>query len=137
MASLLQKLLRKSPPPRIITAFNNNPQAPNLTTPLFIHQPHLIETKPHHPHIINLTPSLDSPKTEDLTPSPSSHIYPSFPFGFCFNPISSTGLLLSERDDVVSGDSQVIWADSVKKKRKRKMNKHKYKKLRKRLRRKT
>ena len=67
-------------------------------------------------------------------------IFPSFPFGYCFNPIASAELGklgVGESEHVESDDARTIWADSVKKKRKRKMNKHKYKKLRKRLRRKT
>ncbi|KDO69423.1 hypothetical protein CISIN_1g035601mg, partial [Citrus sinensis] len=71
----------------------------------------------------------------------SFRFYPSFPFGYCLNPISSTGF--SQLNAIDAGvvetddDATTVWADSVKKKRKKKMNKHKYKKLRKRLRRKT
>uniref|UniRef100_A0A5B7B9X7 Small ribosomal subunit protein mS38 n=1 Tax=Davidia involucrata TaxID=16924 RepID=A0A5B7B9X7_DAVIN len=136
MASLLQKLLSKQSAARIITIFNE-PQSPNLTLPLVTHiqhQPHLTETESHHPYSINLIPFLRPPKTEDSIPSHPLQFYPSFPFGFILNPISSTGFLQSEADDVVSSDSHMIWADSVKEKRKRKMNKRKYKKLRKRLR---
>ncbi|PRQ17150.1 hypothetical protein RchiOBHm_Chr7g0191931 [Rosa chinensis] len=67
-------------------------------------------------------------------------VFPSFPFGYCLNPISQIGserLGLCEADGVGSDDAGTIWADSVKKKRKRKMNKHKLRKLRKSLRRKT
>ncbi|GFS33527.1 hypothetical protein Acr_00g0029020 [Actinidia rufa] len=63
--------------------------------------------------------------------------FPSFPFGFSLNPIGSTGFAPANADDAISGDDQMIYADSVKKKRKRKMNTHKYRKLKKRLRRKT
>lgn len=130
MASVVQKLVRKSLPTRVITALNNKPQASNL----LIHHPHVGETKVNFltPYTINQIPFSGSPKASDAV-----HIYLSFPFGFCLNPISLTGLVQSEPNDVTLGDSQTVWADSVKKKRKRKMNKHKYKKLRKRLQRQT
>ena len=129
MASTLQKLLRKSPATRIVAALQN-PQAPNPTSPLIFHQPHLIEPKPG-------SPFLGSPKAEILTHFQFSQIYPSFPFGFFLNPIYSTGSVPSEAEDAALDDSRTVWADSVKKKRKRKMNKHKYQKLRRRLRRQT
>ncbi|XP_059452229.1 uncharacterized protein LOC132182881 [Corylus avellana] len=129
MASALRRLLRKSPPTRLIAALQN-PQAPNLTVPLVFHQTHLIEPT-------NASTCLGSVKAENLIHSQFSHIYPSFPFGFYLNPICSTGSVPSEAEDAALHDWRTVWADSVKKKRKRKMNKHKYKKLRKRLRRQT
>ncbi|GMP30191.1 hypothetical protein CsSME_00004966 [Camellia sinensis var. sinensis] len=133
MASLLQKLLRNQSPNTIIYTFNK-PQLQNLIPTLLTHlhhEPHLGETRPHHP--CNVDPS----KTGDSNPPHSTPIFPSFPIGFSLNPIISTGFVPSDGGDVVYDDATTIWADSVKKKRKRKMNKHKYKKLRKRLRKRT
>ncbi|KAI3463057.1 hypothetical protein Pfo_019720 [Paulownia fortunei] len=74
------------------------------------------------------------PKTDSFC----AHVYPSFSFGFFLNPISPTSLIPSEpNDETTPDDSNIVRADSVKKKRKKKMNKHKLRKLRKRLRRKT
>ncbi|KAK2969763.1 hypothetical protein RJ640_028043 [Escallonia rubra] len=126
--SVFQKLLRKqSSATRIITTFNE--QA--LTPPFLIH---IGEAKqPHYP-TTNPIPFTVLSNTEDSksNPCPSSHFFPSFPFGLLLDPISSTGLIQSEAQEDVSGGSGTIWADSVKKKRKKKMNKHKLKKLRKR-----
>ncbi|EPS65836.1 hypothetical protein M569_08943, partial [Genlisea aurea] len=64
----------------------------------------------------------------------------SFCFELFLSPAMSRSLILSEPDGgsvLDDGDSPVVRADSVKKKRKRKMNKHKLGKLRKRLRRQT
>ncbi|KAI9087629.1 hypothetical protein K1719_030499 [Acacia pycnantha] len=72
--------------------------------------------------------------------SQSFQFFPSFPFGFCCNPVVSTEsekLGVADTPRIEHEDARTLWADSVKRKRKRKMNKHKYKKLRKRLRRKT
>ncbi|KAJ7974695.1 DUF1713 domain protein [Quillaja saponaria] len=135
MASSFQKLLRKSPATRIFTAFHNSPLS-NPTLPLVFHRSHLIETKPEFHQVTNLSPSLCSEKAENFFPSQLSVIFPSYPFGFPANPISSTGFDPSE-EDVELDDSPTVRADSVKKKRKRKMNKHKYNKLRRRLRRQT
>ncbi|PON46464.1 hypothetical protein TorRG33x02_325960 [Trema orientale] len=136
MASTIQKILRKSPPPRIFTDLYPK-RVPNLNVPLTFQQPHCNEIKPdpflgHNPIQI---PFLGARETDNL--SPFSHIYPSFPFGFCLNPLPLSGSIPSEAGDVSMDDSTKVWADSVKKKRKKKMNKHKYQKLRKRLRRQT
>lgn len=130
MASVLQKLIRKSPPSRLIAALGAQ-TSQNLSTPFILHQPLDFDKKSDaHSHS-----NLNSASTSN--PSQFSQFYPSFPFGLCLPQISSTGLLPFEPDYVEQDDSRKLWADSVKKKRKRKMNKHKYKKLRKRLRRQT
>lgn len=136
MASTMQKLLRKSPETRLFSALHRQSEL-NITLPLTFQQPHNIETKPdaHLGHIPILKPFLGAEKPEKL--SPFSQIYPSFPFGFCLNPVPVSGSVPSEAEDVAVDDSREVWADSTKKKRKRKMNRHKYKKLRKRLRRQT
>ncbi|CAH8280643.1 unnamed protein product [Arabidopsis lyrata] len=62
--------------------------------------------------------------------------YPSFSMGLCLNPKMIQGLDLAETVSLVEEEDakeNVIYADSVKKKRKKKMNKHKYRKLRKQL----
>ncbi|KAH7852971.1 hypothetical protein Vadar_031607 [Vaccinium darrowii] len=125
MASLLQKLIKKQSSKLITATFTKQP-LPNLIPPLLTHLH-------QDPNITNMTPF----KTGDSIPPNSTPIFPSFPYGFCVNPIYSTGFVPSDVDDVVSDEGETIWADSVKKKRKRKMNKHKLKKLRKRLRRRT
>ncbi|OVA20545.1 protein of unknown function DUF1713 [Macleaya cordata] len=138
MAGVLQKLLRKASPVRIITNFNN-PLPPNISVPLILHQPHPIDFKPNDP-ITDLNPILGSPNCDKNALNRSQQIYPSFPFGYYLNPISQTGISITEQDEEVNGsgkDEKTVWADSVKKKRKKKMNKHKYRKLRKRLRRQT
>ncbi|CAK9317808.1 unnamed protein product [Citrullus colocynthis] len=130
MASMLRKLIRKSPPTRLIAALGAQ-TSQNLSTPHILHQPHDSDKKPSGHSDSNLNSVSSS------NPSHFSQFYPSFPFGLCLPQISSTGLLPFEPDFVEQDDSRMLWADSVKKKRKRKMNKHKYKKLRKRLRRQT
>ncbi|CAB4275351.1 unnamed protein product [Prunus armeniaca] len=132
MASTIQRVLRRSQPTRIIDALHNA-AAPNL----ILHQPNLDQTNPDPHQILNLSPLLVVPKTQNFGSYGFSHIFPSFPFGICLNPISSSGLVSSEAEEVEFDDSRKVWADSVKKKRKRKMNKHKYRKLRKRLQRQT
>ncbi|GAA0153904.1 hypothetical protein LIER_12031 [Lithospermum erythrorhizon] len=72
-----------------------------------------------------------------LDPCNSFGIYPSFSFEHFLNPVApfapeDNGVDLGKEDE----ESNMVYADSVKKKRKKKMNKHKLKKLRKRLRRK-
>ncbi|KAJ1391542.1 hypothetical protein SESBI_36525 [Sesbania bispinosa] len=128
MASALQKLLRKPPPTRFITAFQPS-QAPN---PFFA-----------------LHRECDPPTTAPAPTNPvlthhfagsscSTVIFPSFPFGFASKPVFASGFLSPEvEEDAGLEDSRTVWADSTKKKRKRKMNKHKYQKLRKRMRRQT
>ncbi|CAL5368355.1 hypothetical protein CsSME_00004558 [Camellia sinensis var. sinensis] len=128
MASLVQKLLTKQSVKYIIPTFNKL-HPPNLIPPLFT-LPHLTEPKPLHPHNHNVNLDSDS---DSAVSSLSTPIFPSFPFGFSLNPISSTGFV----PFMASDTPMMIWADSVKKKRKRKMNKHKYRKLRKRLSRQT
>ncbi|KAK6928423.1 Mitochondrial mRNA-processing protein COX24, C-terminal [Dillenia turbinata] len=132
MTSLLQKLLRKSAPPNPkLLASLTNPQTLNLTPPLITRESHLIY---HDPNPNPQNPFFSLPQTEISKSSFSSLIFPSYPFGYFLNPISSTGSVSEEQEEY---EKETIWADSVKKKRKRKMNKHKYKKLRKRLRRQT
>ncbi|KAF8378184.1 hypothetical protein HHK36_029521 [Tetracentron sinense] len=137
MAGVLNKLLRKSSSLRIITSFNNS-QPPTLAASLFLSQQLLSKSKPDDSS--NLNPLLGSLNKEKISFSHPLQIYSCFPFGYCLNPISPTGFDQSrseEAQDMGSGESQTVWADSVKKKRKKKMNKHKYNKLRKRLRRQT
>lgn len=129
MASTLQRLLRRSQPTRLFTRSRTSP-APNLTTP-----PIFPQSDPFQ--IPNPSPLLVLPKAQNLTSDPFSLAFPSFPFGFGLNPISSSGSVSPETEDVEFDDSGTVWADSVKKKRKRKMNKHKYHKLRKRVSRQT
>ncbi|EYU34759.1 hypothetical protein ABFS82_11G132500 [Erythranthe guttata] len=88
--------------------------------------------------------SPDHPKTDSPNPkihSFSGHVfYPTFSFEFFLNPNSPSSLFRPEPEpdeETDADDSNVIRADSVKKKRKKKMNKHKLRKLRKRLRKKT
>lgn len=97
-----------------------------------------------HTEISQISDPVDliskSLETGCLKPNHSSiaHFYPGFSFGFFLNPNSASSLIRPEPDgEATEDDSNVIRADSVKKKRKKKMNKHKLKKLRKRLRRKT
>lgn len=130
MASMLQKLLKNQ---RTTTRMLANFTKPILIPP-FLHQ----IRKPESPDHLKIKsfPFLETPTSEN--PNPNHHslqFYPSFSFGFFLDPVSPPGLLLSESKDV--GEDDVMWADSVKKKRKKKMNKHKLKKLRKRLRKKT
>ncbi|KAK6913053.1 Mitochondrial mRNA-processing protein COX24, C-terminal [Dillenia turbinata] len=132
MTSLLQKLLRKAAPPNPkLLASLTNPQTLNLTPPIITHPSHFIN---HDPNPIPQNPFFSLPQPENSKSSCSSLIFPSYPFGYFLNPISSTGSVSEEQEEY---EKETIWADSVKKKRKRKMNKHKYKKLRKRLRRQT
>ncbi|XP_022984015.1 uncharacterized protein LOC111482461 [Cucurbita maxima] len=130
MASMLQKLVRKSSPTRLIAALGTQ-TSQNPLKPYILHQPLDFDKKPDR----HCDSNLNSVSTSDLSHFPL--FYPSFPFGFCLPQISSSGMLPFEPDFVEQDDSRKLWADSVKKKRKRKMNKHKYKKLRKRLRRQT
>ncbi|GMP62492.1 hypothetical protein CsSME_00024588 [Camellia sinensis var. sinensis] len=117
MASLVQKLLTKQSVKYIIPTFNKL-HPPNLIPSLFTLS-YLTEPKPLHPqnHNVNLDSDSDSVSVSSL----STPIFPSFPFGFSLNPISSAGFV----PFVASDTPMMIWADSVKKKRKRKMNKHK------------
>ncbi|GMP92722.1 hypothetical protein CsSME_00042825 [Camellia sinensis var. sinensis] len=105
----------------IIPTFNKL-HPPNLIPPLFTLL-HLTEPKPLHPHNhnVNLDSDSDSDSVSVSVSSLSTPIFPSFPFGFSLNPISSTGFV----PFVASDTPMMIWADSVKKKRKREMNKHK------------
>lgn len=132
MAATLQKLIRRSQPTRIIAALHTSP-SPNPSMSSIFGRPHHIEGKPE-PHLCtNLSSFLNEHKNDDFSPSQLRKIYPSFPLGFCLNPIPVCGSISSEAEE--DDDSGKVWADSVKKKRKRKMNRHKYKKLRKHLRR--
>ncbi|KAK9277371.1 hypothetical protein L1049_006914 [Liquidambar formosana] len=138
MANALQKLIRKPSYQRIITCFNHQ-KPPDVVAPPSLYQFQISQTKlEDNKH--NLNPILCSPTNEKLTHHHPLQIYPSFPFGYCLNPISPSGFDPShplKAEWVESDESRMVWADSVKKKRKKKMNKHKYKKLRKSLRRQT
>ncbi|XP_010249433.1 PREDICTED: uncharacterized protein LOC104591978 [Nelumbo nucifera] len=138
MAGLLHKFLKKPYNLRIITSLNK-PQPPNLAVPFGLHEPSLSGSKSDYQCYLNPTP--DAFEQQKPTSSPLLQIFPNFPFGYYLNPIPQTGFDRVDIDfkeaEVGSGDTETVWADSVKKKRKKKMNKHKYKKLRKRLRRQT
>ncbi|KAJ0104663.1 hypothetical protein Patl1_18192 [Pistacia atlantica] len=127
MANLFQKLSRNKSNLRIFTCH----KIP-LNFPKFI--PPLINT--NNPILFS-----DPSTTDSAVSTQKLQFFPSFPFGYCLNPISSCGFdqlkVIEAEKEVETDDARTIWADSVKKKRKKKMNKHKYKKLRKRLRRKT
>ncbi|KAG4178699.1 hypothetical protein ERO13_A10G059400v2 [Gossypium hirsutum] len=135
MAYLMHELLKNKSTQRFILS---------LKTPQHQHQlskvsPSLIPQQTHHFSLIQPENSLENDKSTE-----PSKLYPSFPFGYLLNPISSSGfdtmaIMEVEEEEVETEDDNAgkAWADSVKKKRKKKMNKHKYKKLRKRLRRKT
>ncbi|KAK2664474.1 hypothetical protein Ddye_003048 [Dipteronia dyeriana] len=127
MANLIHKLTRtRSTSLRIFSNLKTLPEFPKPIPTLF---------NTNNP-ILSFDPTtIDDPKSPQ-----HFQFYPSFPFGYCLNPISSSGfdqLKAVDAEEVESEEARTIWADSVKKKRKKKMNKHKYKKLRKRLRRKT
>nr|CAD1839170.1 unnamed protein product [Ananas comosus var. bracteatus] len=133
MASLLQRLLKKHPPPlpplQILSSLNK--LYPTFTNPNHSHPP------------LQPTDSIPNPPLlPPPNPSPQSlHIYPTFPHFVDLPTISISRCVGSDVEDGGDcddrGGDRTVWADSVKKKRKRKMNKHKLKKLRKRLRRKT
>nr|XP_004497075.1 uncharacterized protein LOC101493513 [Cicer arietinum] len=122
MASLLQKLLKKPPPSRFITAFHPS-QTQHPIIPLNREPNTSTEPFPTSPILSH----------QFIGSSSSTLIFPSFPFGFASKPVFENGFLANESEE----DSGTLWADSTKKKRKRKMNKHKYQKLRKRMRRQT
>lgn len=133
--SALQKLLRSQ-------SQSASKIFPHLRRPLDPSPPPSVLT--HIPQISNpahAVSSPDHPRTDSFKPKNHSfgaQVYPSFSFGFFLNPNISVPLFESEPNDEASpDDSNVIRADSVKKKRKKKMNKHKLRKLRKRLRKKT
>ncbi|KAG7954381.1 hypothetical protein I3843_11G013600 [Carya illinoinensis] len=141
MASRLHMLTKKTPSVRILPS--------TLKTPLFLepdpllipNQNHLCTKKhPDREHANDLDSFLRHSFRAKVESPQTLRFFPSFPFGFCLNPVFSTGferLAVLEAEDVEPvDDARRVWADSVKKKRKKKMNKHKYKKLRKRLRRK-
>ena len=121
--SLLQKLLKKPPCSRFVTAL----QTPNPIIPL--NQEHNLPTES-----LLTSPILTH---QFVGSSSSTLIFPSFPFGFASKPIFENGFLSHVSEDAELDDARTLWADSVKKKRKKKMNKHKYQKLRKRMRRQT
>ena len=126
MANFIYKLSRTRSSLRIYSNLKTLPELPKPTSTSF--------------NTINPILSLDPTTTDNPVFAQKFQFYPSFPFGYCLNPISSSGfdqLKVDETEEVESDDARTIWADSVKKKRKKKMNKHKYKKLRKRLRRQT
>lgn len=129
MANLFQKFSRNKSTLRIFTNHKAPLAFPKLTPPL-------INT--NNPVLFS-----DPPTTDNAISTQKLQFFPNYPFGYCLNPISSTGfdrlkVIGAEKEvEADADDARTIWADSVKKKRKKKMNKHKYKKLRKRLRRKT
>ncbi|TYI00933.1 hypothetical protein ES332_A11G166600v1 [Gossypium tomentosum] len=135
MAYLMHELLKNKSTQRFILS---------LKTPQHQHRlskvsPSLIPQQTHHFSLIQPENSLENDKSTE-----PSKLYPSFPFGYLLNPISSIGfntiaIMEVEEEEVETEDDNAgkAWTDSVKKKRNKKMNKHKYKKLRKRLRRKT
>ncbi|MBA0805844.1 hypothetical protein Gohar_005333 [Gossypium harknessii] len=135
MAYLMHKLFKNKSTQRFILSLKT-PQHQHRLSKL---SPSLIPQQTHHFSLIQPENSLENDKsTEPLK------LYPSFPFGYLLNPVSSIGfdpmaIMEVEEGKVETEDDNAgeVWADSVKKKRKKKMNKHKYKKLRKRLRRKT
>ncbi|MBA0563563.1 hypothetical protein Golob_008536 [Gossypium lobatum] len=135
MAYLMHKLFKNKSTQRFILSLKT-PQHQHRLSKL---SPSLIPQQTHHFSLIQPENSLENDKsTEPLK------LYPSFPFGYLLNPVSSIGfdpmaIMEVEEGEVETEDDNAgkVWADSVKKKRKKKMNKHKYKKLRKRLRRKT
>lgn len=136
MASLIHKITRNSASSlRLLSSTINNPPLllRNPASPLFP-QTLVDSANPDPtPHVLGLS-GRDNPNS-----SQSMVFFPSFPFGYRFNPIASTefeNFGEAETRDIEFDDAGKLWADSVKKKRKRKMNKHKYQKLRKRLRRK-
>ncbi|KAK4272138.1 hypothetical protein QN277_020729 [Acacia crassicarpa] len=129
MASALPKLLTRSSVTRIVSAFRlHNPYAPTLLESLTSRPSPVVGINPEFQQPASLSPGQEHP---DL----STIIFPSFPFGFPVNLVSSNVCCSTESVDEGMDDSQTMWADSVKKKRKKKMNKHKYQKLRKRMRR--
>ncbi|XP_054794758.1 uncharacterized protein LOC129305546 [Prosopis cineraria] len=129
MASALPKLLTRSSVTRIVSAFQlHNSYAPTFLEPLASRPSPLVGINPEFHQPATLNPGKEHPAL-------STVIFPSFPFGFPVNPVSSTGCCSTESVDAEMDDSRTMWADSVKKKRKKKMNKHKYQKLRKRMRR--
>ncbi|CAJ2629515.1 unnamed protein product [Trifolium pratense] len=126
MTSLLQKLMKRQPSSRLITAFHPL-HTPNPIVPLN--------------QELNL-PNEPLPTSPILThqfagSSSTTLIFPSFPFGFASKPVFENGFLSNVSEDTDLEDARTLWADSTKKKRKKKMNKHKYQKLRKRMRRQT
>lgn len=137
MASFLHKLNKNTQSLRTVTSLKTH-LFPKPTPSVISHHSHLGHPKPECSE--NPVPHLGPSSFHNVETSNSFPIFPNFPFGYCMNPISSTGfeqLGAFEAVEVESDDARTIWADSVKKKRKKKMNKHKYKKLRKRLRRKS
>ncbi|KAK8994024.1 hypothetical protein V6N11_008232 [Hibiscus sabdariffa] len=134
----MNKLFKNKSTQRLIVSLKtpqNQPHQPRLSNP----SPLLIPQQTQH---FSLTKPETSPANGKSTEP--FKFYPSFPFGYLLNPISSIGFdpsaimeIEEEAAETEDGDAGKVWADSVKKKRKKKMNKHKYKKLRKRLRRKT
>ena len=125
MAQIFHKVLRKPFNGSTIRALLNHQ---NSTQPLI---PHL------EPNTTNPFPASSS--DDKSTQFNRFHVYPSFSVGYFLNPIPSSGFPDSKpeedpRPDGSSSSTEMIWADSVKKKRKKKMNKHKLKKLKKRLR---
>ncbi|KAF7819492.1 DUF1713 domain protein [Senna tora] len=132
MASALLKLLgRRLPTTRTVSSFHTS-QPLNPFEPLAFNPSPFLQINPqsHQPTVL-------SPVSEAINSSVSNLIFPSFPFGFYLNPVSSSGFCSPDAKEDGLDDSRTMWADSVKKKRKKKMNKHKYQKLRKRMRRQT
>ncbi|KAL8267094.1 hypothetical protein R6Q59_004443 [Mikania micrantha] len=132
MSSFL-KILRKPFNGSTIRSLLNHQNPTQALIPRLVHQPQ------PDPSLKDKNPFLESSSEDQTARFNRFHIYPTFSFGCFLNPIAATGFLDSkpEEDPGFYGpgsSTEMIWADSVKKKRKKKMNKHKLKKLKKRLR---
>lgn len=142
MASLVHKLTKNTPSIRTIFITTlNTPLFPKPTPSFIPHQTPLHTTKQPEEYANDPVPLLGPNGRAKVDAVQTIRFFPSFPFGYCLNPVSSTGferfgVLEAQEVEPDDDDARRVWADSVKKKRKKKMNKHKYKKLRKRLRRK-
>ncbi|CAL9030897.1 unnamed protein product, partial [Prunus brigantina] len=124
MASFLHKLNKNTQSLRTVTSLKTH-LFPKPTPSVISHHSHLGHPKPECSE--NPVPHLGPSSFHNVETSNSFPIFPNFPFGYCMNPISSTGfeqLGAFEAVEVESDDARTIWADSVKKKRKKKMNKH-------------
>ena len=139
MASFIHKLAKNRSSIRTITTLNTQ-LSPKPKFFIIPHQTHIAKTQKPEDYANNPIPLSGPTSGAEVEPTQLLRFFPSFPFGYCLNPVFSTGFeRFAEREagEVEFDDSRTVWADSVKKKRKKKMNKHKYKKLRKRLRRKS
>ncbi|XP_028781822.1 uncharacterized protein LOC114737982 [Neltuma alba] len=139
MASLIHKISRNSTPSfRVLSAIKPPTILRRTDSPI------PLETLPGTRLPDPTSSAASFLSLSDYKPNSSQSLgfqfFPSFPFGFCCNPVvsaESENFGGADTPRIEDDEARTIWADSVKRKRKRKMNKHKYKKLRKRLRRKT